>query len=297
MHFNLHFRQKFSRPLVKPFALCSFVALSMLAAGPAHALLDVSCYSYAGALNSPACSDYQTGADPLEYASARSDAFMGRLRAAASVGLVGHPLFDWVSADAHAVWTEQGIVINAPDPALQGQRGDFFFNYSFHGSVSASGAGEAVVAFTAGGGTPLPFGNSLSLFGWDVNPSDPNNSRGDEVVNILNREAHLPVIFGEPFDITFRLDSFAWRANRPAYPTGAGSADSSFFNTAYWGGISKITGPDGNEVTGYSLIVPSGFDLASAVAPVPLPPAVWLFATGLLAVFGQRMNRCKARQS
>lgn len=292
MHFNRHFLQKLSRPLLKPFSLCSFAVFSM-AAAPAHALLEASCYSYAGALNSPACNDYRAGADPSEYASARSDAFMGRLRAEASVGLIGHPLYDFVLADAHAVWTEQDIVINAPDPALQGQRGDFYFNYSFHGSLTANGAGEARVAFTGGGGTPVPFGNSLSLFGWYDNPSDPS-SMGDTAVNILDGEAHLPIIFGEPFDITLRLDSLAMRANRPAYPTGTGSASSSFFNTAYWGGISKITGPDGNEVTGYGLIVPSGFDLASAVAPVPLPPALWLFATGLFAVLGRCIYGCKA---
>ncbi|AEF99210.1 hypothetical protein [Methylomonas methanica] len=289
MHFNLHFRQQFSRPLLKPFALCSFAALSMLAAAPAHAFFHASCNSYAGVLNSPACSDYQTGADPLEYASARSDAFMGRLRAEALVSLVGHPLYDTVTADAHAVWTEQGIVINAPDPVLQGQRGDFYFNYSFHGSLSADGAGQARVGFIVGGGAPQPFGNTRTLFEWYDNPSDLA-SWGDKAVNILNGEAHLPIIFGEPFDITFRLDSLAMRANRPAYPTGAGSASSSFFNTAYWGGISKITGPDGNVVTGYGLVVPSGFDLASAVAPVPLPPAVWLFATGLFAVLGRRTH-------
>lgn len=94
--------------------------------------------------------------------------------------------------------------------------------------------------------------------------------------------------------VTLRAEASA-SANASAFThsaDGAGTfAESAFLadlgNTVGWGGILGLSTLDGTAITDFTAISStSGFDYANAYSAVPVPPAVWLFGSGLLGMIG-----------
>lgn len=258
-------------------ALLSTMVLGAIVATPAHAIVfNVSCNTLTGwiagsRVDFPTCDDSYADLTGTRQADVHASSFMGVLRASSRTLFTEQDTT--ASADAHAQWQMDGIVIDAPDASLQGQDGRLYFDMSFNGSISASGAAEARVVLQ-GGNTNYDGLQDALLYSAVINPeSDFTSDR--------TQGRFIPFRFGEAIDLRFTLDTLAWRG-RSSNGTpfmGPGQARADFAQSFYWGGIADVTDDAGRSVTGYTLTVPGGFDLTN---PVPEPQTYVLFGAGLL---------------
>ena len=96
----------------------------------------------------------------------------------------------------------------------------------------------------------------------------------------------IPFQFGTDFELSMSLLTAASaRLTDIGLQNGFVDSSSDFGSTAIWGGISEIRDSSGNVITDFTLQSGSGTDWLESQAVVPLPPAVWLFITGLIGLF------------
>lgn len=104
----------------------------------------------------------------------------------------------------------------------------------------------------------------------------------------------IPFQFGTDFELSMSLLTAASaRLNELSPQDGFINASSDFGSTAVWGGITEIRDSRGNVISDFTMQSISGTNWLESQVVVPLPPAVWLFITGLagLLVAGRRDRR------
>ncbi len=103
----------------------------------------------------------------------------------------------------------------------------------------------------------------------------------------------IPVQYGQPFDLQFwvRVNALGG-GSHPAFNTGSGFGSSTF--AVFWAGITSVTDASGNPIN-FTVSSASGTNYLGSLAPtaVPLPPALWLFASALagMGLIGRRDQR------
>lgn len=200
------------------------------------------------------------------------------------------------------------VTISAP--GLDGQPGTLTAQMRVSGSASVSGNHRGSASWTIQkniGFTVLQSGGfyTLSRTG-DTQTISSNNTGGDTLF------FEAPFIFGEPFAIGAAFSVSGSVGN--TYEVGGqprdarfAEAQSFFGNSAEWGGIDSILGPDGAVIDAFLLTSASGLDWSSPVgaggpldpeapAPIPVPAALPLLATafamiGAVAAKGGRARR------
>ena len=96
----------------------------------------------------------------------------------------------------------------------------------------------------------------------------------------------IPFQFGTDFELSMSLLTAASaRLTDTGLQNGFVDSSSDFGSTAIWGGISDIRDSSGNIITDFTLQSGSGTNWLESQAVVPLPPALWLFLTGMIGLF------------
>lgn len=280
-------RREHPAPRRTIFAL-SFAFLALAALGDAHAATS-TCVTLSGfGGSSPSNPDgapfeprecFQSStsaASALAVAQSDGDRGIWRTNATASFGTGEN-----ATATARAIWNEQFVVINHPDPGQTGAFGTFFYEMYLEGFLDATGAGNATVQVR----NFSTYVSEHTEFSIAVNADTGPRAVGQVV------EGSLPFKFNEPFQFGIELrTTAARRINR----TGPGFAEAAFGGTGYFGGITRVLDAFGEEVQGVSFggsNVGFSFTQSLVPTPVPLPPAVWMLAGGLVAMTRIRRRR------
>ena len=259
-------------------ALCrTGLALAVWAAIPAQAqVLRAQCEALsgwiqgAGAVQSAPCSQVQDFPPEIpRHAEARASSRNGILRSFADLSFddaITAPI-----AQGLAWWRQDGVVINAADPALQGTYGRLHYGFRVNGSVDAQGAASAQLFLNNQYAFDGRTVTRAVVYEWDTPTSAGYQTRPGE--------NYIPFIFGEAFSIQFYLNALVTRERGFS---GGGDGFVSYDHTAYWNGVTGIADASGAWLSDASVDVPGGFDLMAAVVPEPGTP--WLLGAGLLAV-------------
>jgi hypothetical protein len=255
------------------------------------ASFSTSCGAYVPGAN-PAVADFVSPcaiSAPQGSASAEADAGYGLLRGEAQVSFIaGGSTY----ANAEARFLDEFTV--GGDPGLAGQIGTMTVEFYLQGFLDATGSGRSSLFAQVEYSNPYPDCSGCGPYYALQVSSSATGTTGPRTFNQVV-EGDIVFRFGETTQITGLLQAVAQRASGQ---TGAGTAEVLFGDTIYWNGIKEIRGPDGSILTGFDLTSASGIDYrTSAISQVPVPGALWLMVTGLVAAFSRRSVRRGSRES
>lgn len=164
------------------------------------------------------------------------------------------------------------------------------FSFSIDGTITNSQSTENIYVSNetlfSSGASPTPVAGGS---GWSYSETFTDNQSA--VINLA-----IPYFANQPTDVWFKLDTFIILNDdsyfsTPSDPTYNFSTLADFFNTATLSEI-LITDEIGNPIQGATINAGSGTSYQlSALNTVPIPSAVWLFGSGMLALVGMARRK------
>jgi hypothetical protein len=213
---------------------------------------------------------------PFGTANGRSHVAPGVNKAAASMNLTSSaadPLTIGY-ANAYAYWYDR---VTISDPVLNGTPGTFTATMLVNGAGSMSAAGpwleststtEMYAVWHAFIGVFIDdVHQEEGWYGyWERNPASGQLESGGAALGQLQSELTFDFIYGEPFTLSGRLQTYMDLFN-PDQTAGTFDGALELGNSAYWGGITRIRDAAGQTVTGATITSASGVQWANAIDP------------------------------
>jgi len=202
---------------------------------------------------------------------------------------------DYVQALANAQSSDLVTITGGASGTIGTLTAQVFISGSGNASaptIQPPGYDEVVAAYQIGLSNAYGYGGTSISGGW--------NSTSDIFVGDQPGQAYTlttQFVYGTSWELV--LYSYLQVYISPIFNNaGIYQGNVNLSNTITWLGIDSITDESGNTIDNYSIISESGFNWSSAhPSAVPIPPALWLFVSGLLGMTGIAGRRKAANHS